>query len=289
MSKVISISKKPVVSVPTDYMTLLCYGDTRSGKTRFAATMPRPLFFSEHSEGGWKTIESMDRSLWYEPEVEPLVWTIEHAGDVPKLIADAKPLIQSGRVKTIVFDSITFYADLYLAFLTQNIPVEKQDPRQIYGKLGTHLRERRVEIHRMGVNVAWLALAAEPDDDHPNIRPMIPGKEGAKYGAGCSFILYFRKTIGSRDGGKPREHFDIYTRNEGKAIAGGRDGGLLPSPLPGHTYRTLIECLSRTSDEENVPAPAQNTGVVTAPSGTVPVSQARPQGAAPQRTFRPRQ
>lgn len=286
MSKVISLSKQPTLLVPTDYMTLLLFGDTRSGKTRWAGTMPRPLFFSEHSEGGWKTLESMDRSLWYEPDVEPLVWTIEHVGDLPQLITNAKALITSGRVKTIVFDSITFYADLYLAFLTQGIPVEKQDPRQIYGKLGTHLRERRVEVHRLGVNVAWLALAAEPDDDHPNIRPMIPGKEGAKFGAGCSFIMYFRKQIAARGGAPPREHFDIFTRNEGKALAGCRDGGILPSPLPTNTYRGFIECFNNTRREAGIQT-ASNTSVVTAPSGMVSSSPARPQGAAP-RVFKAR-
>lgn len=279
MSKDIIISTERTIEAPTGPITLLLYGDMRSGKTRFAATMPRPLFLAEHSEGGWTTIQTMDRSLWYEPNFPPIVKTIENVGDLVPLVQTARDLIKSGRVQTVVVDSITFYADLYLAFLTQGLLPEKQDPRQIYGKLGVHLREKRVEVHRLGVNVAWLALAADPDDDHPNIRPMIPGKEGAKFGAGCSFILYFRKIKASRDGGAAREYFDIFTRNEGKAIAGGRDGGTLPSPLPGNTYRDFMAAFDAT----RIVTPA---AALVSPTGA-PIASARPQGAGP-RSFAPR-
>lgn len=278
--KEIIISAERTIEAPTGAVTLLLYGDMRSGKTRFAATMPRPLFLSEYSEGGWTTIQTMDRSLWHEPDYPPLVWTIENVADLTLLIAKARDLIKSGRVQTVVVDSITFYADLYLAFLTQGLLPEKQDPRQIYGKLGVHLREKRVEVHRLGVNVAWLALAADADEDHPNIRPMIPGKEGAKFGAGCSFILYFRKIKAVRDGGAPKEHFDIYTRNEGKAVAGGRDGGTLPSPLPGNTYREFMAAFDAT----RIVTPSTT---LVSPTGA-PIASARPQGAGP-RMFKPRQ
>src|SRR3990167_3805363 len=92
-------------------LTVFSYGQSRTGKTRWAGTWPRPLFLSDVTEGGWETLRTMPDTALYEPGVRPDVWGIESFSDMPKCIADVIKMCekQPGRVRTLVIDSISFY------------------------------------------------------------------------------------------------------------------------------------------------------------------------------------
>ena len=57
----------------TKYRTFCCYGNTRCGKTQFAATFPNPVFISDMSERGWVTLEGCVRDAVQRLELEEAV------------------------------------------------------------------------------------------------------------------------------------------------------------------------------------------------------------------------
>jgi hypothetical protein len=219
---------------------------TVTHNTTWAATFPRPLFFSDISEHGYEALmEENWNSELFEPDVLPIVWGINKQSDMAECIEKAKPLIASGRVRTIVIDSISFYADLYLNMIL--MAQEKTDMRQGYGKLGIHLRNARITVHDLNVNVVWLALAKHPDHDEQGKlkfkgRPMIPGEQADKFMAGVDFTFHFRfeKPQPTQPG-----RFEMRTKEYASYIAGNRLGKraqLLPDPMIG-TYSSMMAAL----------------------------------------------
>ena len=231
---------------PPDVMpvnTFLIYGDSRSGKTTFAASFPRPLFLSDVTEGGWDSIANMADEQFFEPGRKPLVWGIEKMSDMAEARVKAQPLIQSGAVKTIVVDSISFYCDLYLNSLLGM--QTKKDTRAAYGDLGNHLRDLRVQMHSLGVNVVWLGLAKHPDADYPIGGPMIPGQQGDKFMAGCHYVFFARSYQERKGQDVLPAVYEMRTRRYLGYVAGNRLGGRandLPDPLVGD-YVTFLEHL----------------------------------------------
>ncbi|MGH7178685.1 MAG: AAA family ATPase [Tepidisphaeraceae bacterium] len=248
--------------------TFLTYGDSRTGKTTWAASFPRPLFLSDVTEGGWDSIANMDDDQLFEPGVKPLVWGIEEMADMTIARERALPLIAAGRIQTIVVDSLSFYSDLYLNFLVMQ--QSKKDMRAAYGDLGNHLRDLRVKMHSLNVNVVWLCLARHPDDDVPTGRPMIPGQQGDKFMAGVHYIFHSRVDQQKQGQVLLPPVFEMRTRKFFNYIAGNRLGGRavdLPDPLVGN-YETMIAALGYDADEirRNLPkiVPIARPGVPVA-------------------------
>lgn len=246
--------------------TVLAYGSTRSGKTHWAATAPRPLFISDATESGWTTIQNMDRALWWEPQIKPQVMAIENVSDMTNAFAKAQLLVASGKVRSIVIDSLTFWADLYLAYLYNLIT--SHDTRKIYGELGIHLRDLRVKWHGLPANVIWLCLPKEPDEENKVGGPLIPGQQAAKFTAGVDNILYMRQD-------SPGE-FLVHTKKHAKYIAGGREGNhIVADPLPKATFRNYLDAIG--DPEQNVNAPVvMSTPIVEVRKPSAPVTQRAP-------------
>lgn len=242
--------------------TFLVYGDSRTGKTTWAASFPRPVFLSDVSEGGWDSIANMDDDQLFEPGVKPLVWGIEEMADMATARDKVIPLIAQGRIRTVVVDSLSFYSDLFLNFLVGM--QAKKDMRAAYGDLGNHLRDLRVKTHGLNVNVVWLCLARHPDDDVPAGRPMIPGQQGDKFMAGVHYIFHSRVDQQKQGQVFLPPVFEMRTRKYGNYIAGNRLGGRavsLPDPLVGN-YETLITALGYNADEIRRGLPKLNGAAV---------------------------
>jgi len=247
--KVIDVSKPGRIQ----RITALSYGQSRAGKTRFAGSWPRPLFLSDATESGWTTLSNMDHNARFEEGRAPIVWAIEKAQDMMQGVHDAEPLVKRGDVHTVVIDSLTFYADLFFNTLDA-AGGNRADGRQLYQKLGQHLKNLREQIHLLGCNVVWLALEKPPGEDTPIGGPMLSGQNAAKFAAGCDYVFYHRSFQSQPN--QPLQ-FEIRTRKYQHYQAGGRDEGRLPDPLgymqaveggtdifvPDCTYRTLAEAL----------------------------------------------
>lgn len=229
--------------------TFMTYGDTRSGKTTFSGTFPRPLVLADITEKGYEALrdENWNNEVTprFEEGIAPIVWGIEKESDLAEAIPKIEPMVKAGLVKTIVVSSISFYSDL--VFNSILMRQEKTDTRKAYGDLGTHLRNVRIKIHGLGVNVVWEALTKHPETDDPIGRPMIPGQQADKFAAGVDFIFYTK--LDQPQPTKPAT-FDIYTRRHNNYIAGNRLGSrasLLPNPLRG-TYATMLSSLGYDVD-----------------------------------------
>jgi hypothetical protein len=206
----------------------------------------------------------MDRNVLFETGHSPIVWSIERAADMMQAVHDAEPLIKRGEVRTVVVDSLTFYADLFFNTLDA-AGGNRADGRQLYQKLGQHLKNLREQIHLLGSNVVWLALEKPPGEDTPIGGPMLSGQNAAKFAAGCDYVLYHRSF--QTPGANSALQFEIRTRKYQNYQAGGRDEGLLPDPLgyvqvnedgqelfmPDCTYRTMAECLGILSTPLEAP------------------------------------
>jgi hypothetical protein len=259
-------------------ITALSYGMSRSGKTRFASSWPRPVFFSDATESGWETIRNMDKNILFEKDRLPIVWAIEGTGDMMKAVRDATPLIHSGQIRTIVIDSLTFYSDLFFNAI-DGANGGRADGRQLYQKLGQHLKKLREDIHLLNCNVVWLALEKPPGEDNLVGGPMLSGQNAAKFAAGCDYLLYHR----SYQTGNGPLQWEVRTKKYGAYQAGGRDEGLLPDPL-GYvidgddnkeifvadcTYRTMAEALGIAhADSLTVPVIASAPATPVIPVGT---------------------
>jgi hypothetical protein len=232
------------------FKSILAYGRSRSGKTRFAASFPRVRFLSDASERGWSTVETMPEECYYEPDWIPEVWPIEDAAQMAEALARSKEDVLAGRILSLCIDSLTFYADSHYQWLyamaakhAGNKPI---DTRSLYGALAQHLQNIRTDIHRWPCNVIWTALEKAPDSDNPQGGPLLTGQSAQKFPAGCDHVFYFRSyTAMEQIDGKSemRRYFEARTAPFGAYLAGGRDSGLLPDPLYDPTYRQIAEAL----------------------------------------------
>jgi hypothetical protein len=232
---------EPTNKLPVN--SFLLYGDTRTGKTEFGATLPRPLIIADVTEGGYKTVQRMDRSKWFEEDTKPIIKGIENMNDLAKLSPEVDSMIARGEVLSIVFDAFSFYCDFFLA---QLIKLQaKPDNRAAYGSLGLHLREIRTGYHSKGVNTQWNCLAKHPDTDDPKGRPMIPGQQSDKFAAGCDFLMHSRVEQIKEGGKVVAEDYQLRTRQYGTYIVGnrlGKDANMLPDPFSG-SYSDFITYL----------------------------------------------
>lgn len=238
--------------------TFLNYGDTRSGKTVFAATFPRPLIIADVGEGGYTSIRTMDRATWFEPDVPPIIKGVENMNDLAAFYPELKALVASKRVLTVVHDAWSFYADFFLSKVVagQSSP----DMREAYGLLGQHLRKVRTDYHALGVNVVWNCLAKHPEKDVPKGRPLIPGQEADKFAAAVTFLFYSRVEQIKAGGKITHTEHQIRTRQYGAYIAGNREGiyaDNLPDPFTG-TYADFLVAIGYDPDQirANLPKPA---------------------------------
>jgi AAA domain-containing protein len=284
--KVIDVSKPGKIQ----RVTVLSYGMSRSGKTRFAGSWPRPLFLSDATESGWTTLANMDRNVLFEAGRDPIVWSIEKAADMMQAVHDAEALIRRGDIHTVVVDSLTFYADLFFNTLDAGMG-NRGDPRQLYQKLGQHLKNLREQIHLLGSNVVWLALEKPPGEDTPIGGPMLSGQNAAKFAAGCDYVFYHRSFQNQPNA--PLQ-WEIRTRKYNQYQAGGRDEGRLPDPLgyvqvpdeeggqeifvPDCTYRTMAEALGILTDTNAPVAVAPATDDAAAIAAASSNGKGRPQG-----------
>jgi len=263
--------ESPAGAIP--YFTFLNYGDTRSGKTWFAATFPRPFIFADVIESGYKSIKTMDRDQWFEPDVAPIIRGVENMGDVANEMPKVDALIAQGRVHTLVFDAFSFYTDFFLAQLLKL--QTKPDNRQAYGQLGVHLREIRTTLHSRGKNVVWSCLAKHPETEDPKGRPMIPGQQSDKFSAGVDFLFHSRVEQ-KREGGKiVSETRELRTRQYNSYIAGHREGiysNSLPDPFVGN-YADFIAALGFDVDAIRKTIKQPQKPVVQAPK---PAAVTRP-------------
>lgn len=227
-------------------LTVMSYGPSRAGKTRFAGTWPRPLFLSDKSEGGYETLRYMKAEALYEPDRRPEVWPIGKAQEMVEAVQEVEQTIPKDptRWRTLVIDSLTFYSDAYYAALEQaaysRSGGKAVDKRHLFQDLGSHLRWLMIRVHELPLNVVWLCLEKPPGEGEEATAGgiLLSGQTAQKAPARCDCLFYHRAYRAGAD----EFTYEIRTRRFGSFPAGGRDEGTLPDPIE-PSYRVLESAL----------------------------------------------
>lgn len=282
-----------VGQLPTN--TFVIYGDTRTGKTEFGATLPRPLILADVTEGGYSTISNMDRSKWFEEDMPPIIKGIENMNDIATITPWLRGEIARKRIMSVVFDAFSFYVDFYLAQMTKSWQAagKEIDNRRIYGNLGIHLREVRTNLHSLGCNIVWNCLAKHPDTDDPKGKPMISGQQADKFAAGVDFLFHSRidkvRPEGAEANAPLVDQYELRTRQFGKYIAGNRLGvkaSNLPDPFVG-TYADLLYWLGYDLEAVYAAMPKVLAAPPAAPAQPAAKGTPAPAAKAPPVVVRP--
>ncbi len=239
----IDIKKNREASLAEKRISVLCYGGSGTGKTRFAATFPRPLFLSPKIESGWTTIETMNEKDFYEPGVLPRVWEIENAVDMIEGVNAIKAGIvaKPGSIKTVVVDSLTFYSSVFHGVLEAGAAGNvKEQGFAVYRKLGVHLNAIMDQLHALPVSIVWLCLAKEPGEGNTTGQVMLTGQTAQMAPARCDYFMYLRSF--SDQPGSPKK-YALHPNGYGIWPGRCRDGGLLPEQIDDVSFRGIMNAL----------------------------------------------
>lgn len=228
----------------------IVYGVSRVGKTVFDATFPRPAIFASEREGGYKSIQTMDRALWFEPTVKPLIYAIASMQETMPYFKEVETEIKKGRVKTIVFE-LSFYTDDVIRALTT---AEEKNGWAKYKLLDDHIQWLDATSKRLGVRIAYNALAADPGDlatKSPGGLQLAGKAIARKLPAATDLTGY----LTTEDRGQGKVDRILHLTPYGAYPAGHRYGARLPSSVRNPTFRKmldLIEGRATTNDDGTV-------------------------------------
>lgn len=225
-----------VEKVRPEYAHWFLYGKMRSGKTRAAATFPRPLFIVPYQEGSHVSLSGMpniDYVLVAGSSGEPqrVAAAPGTAYSMTSIISDleqrfhkAERLWQKGTPEgdaegstifpweTIVIESITHYTDLVQEELTRGNTLDMD--RQKWGKLSAHLRSLHARLRSLPVHVVFIALSIEHFDQKGELRgggPAFPGQMKYKLPSACECVVYMAHREGSKgNSGRYTAHFQTH-------------------------------------------------------------------------------
>lgn len=243
-------------------LTCLIYGPSRSGKTQFLGTWPRPYIIADAHEGGYETLRHMPRDLLWEPEIKPHVVAVDNYSDAMQALKQFRDvwLKDPKKYLTLGVDSLTFLANALEDELLTTLAAKIEKNRfLLYTELKQRLRRLMLEVHKIPVNIVWTCLANVTEAGQGV--PMVPGQTHQTLPAMCNLLLFANVTQSAN----AAPTFQIRTRKYMNFQAGSRDGGLLPDPME-PSYQTIAECYG-------IPKP-QLTEV---PRAARPVAPPRPQ------------
>ena len=93
----------------TDRVSIAAYGETKSGKTTFAGTFPKPFFID--TDRGGRTLKKL-----HIPHISipPYDRTFDLINDILIKLRQKEPPFDKLEVETLVFDSVTALADFLI-------------------------------------------------------------------------------------------------------------------------------------------------------------------------------
>lgn len=192
------------------------YGPPRTGKTTYAGTWPSPIFLSAGNEGGDTTLRFLPgvtiAKICSKADMEEAVKTIQQQH------------VQRGW-QTVVVDSISFYADIFIAEVASKKGAMTQ---RDWGALDLHLQKWLLPtLHNLPLHVLWIALSQHKERGDSGVfetQPMLYGKTATKLPAATDMIMYSSQSPIPGQNGKMESKFQLHTRSHNNAIAGDRFG-----------------------------------------------------------------
>lgn len=231
-----------------EYAHWFLYGRMRSGKTRAAATFPRPFFIVPYHEGSQVSLMGRDNidyvlvhgSIGQEQAVSSapgVAYSMESILDelearyerASKLWrkGDEASLAKGDETfpwETVVIESITHYTDLVQEELTSGNRYNMD--QQKWGKLSAHLRNVHARLRSLPVHAVFIALSKEYFDEKGNLTgggPAFPGQMNYKLPSACDTVVFMEHREGPK-GQKGR--YTAHFRPHSKFDAGSRFASL---------------------------------------------------------------
>lgn len=213
-----AIGTKNTKNLTSPWTAWFLYGPTGSGKTTAAATFPRPLFLVPQTERSVTTLMGQDFDY-----IELLGWKqpfnqkTGQGGLQPvldALVLDYKKDPAKFPWDTLVIESMTHLCDM----LVHDI---ENDPRvkgmQVWGELGTILRNLHNTLRSLDVHVVYTALSTVEGGDEAGAAvggPMMSGKSAYKLPSSCDVIAYLEPGTGKQP--QYRAHFARFKNFEAR-------------------------------------------------------------------------
>ncbi len=251
----------------------IVYGVSRAGKSVFNATFPRPAIFCSEREGGYKSVQTMDRSLWYERNMKPIIFAVSSMKETMPYFKEVEADIRRGRIQTVVLE-LSFYSD----DVVKAAPTDEKNGWAKYKLLDDHISWLDAAIKRLGVRVAYNALAVDPGDlaTKAPAGVQLAGKSLARKLPASTDLTGYLRTEDKGSGNVDRVlHLGAY----GAYPAGHRYGSRLPTIVRNATYRKLEDLMAgraHVDDEGNVlsgeapPKPAAQQQAAESEAGDLP-------------------
>lgn len=217
-------------AISQPWLHFFFYGDTGSGKTTAASSMPSPLFLVPANEGSELTLAGRDvdfvkvgrdpagRTIDVRDHMHQILCDLEaratkyHAGDV-----DALPW------ETIVTESLTHYCDMLVAGISED--GRKQMDMQKWGLVSTHLQQIHARLRRLPCHVVFTALAQLKENDGKQVvgMPSVQGAMAVKMPSACDIIGYCEELPPSR--GSQSSTYRMHFSKSGPYMARARFSG----------------------------------------------------------------
>jgi hypothetical protein len=217
-------------SAASKWKRVVVGGRTKSGKTHFASTWPKPWFLSDATEGGAATLRYMDKEMWWDKTVPPKVSEIENMMEFPQFVTK---LVNQKVIheQTLVIDSLSIYAARVLRELRAANP--GQDNRQRYGELADVMSLQLGRVHSLPMHIVWLCHIND------EMQLTVPGKASEALWA---YMDYLWMTRVETQPGRPTD-FQLHIRPFLRATwLGGRSAIAAPSPII-PSFKVLVELL----------------------------------------------
>jgi hypothetical protein len=210
---IISVSKVPDVGIKAIF-----YGETGTGRTTCATTFPKPLLIirSEEVESGIKSVKNV-----VGVEATPVLTSDEQLLDVVEYQQ------KTGKYKTLVLDSVTFYQDLILKRVLKldDVPVGftfAMASQSQWGLVGMELKERLRELLRLAQDGTHVVLTAAQrlinDKEDSIVQPsMVAALTPSAVGwlnVVCNCVAAFRKMKTYEETTKKVAGKDLVTKQE---------------------------------------------------------------------------
>lgn len=232
-------------------LKLLVYGDSGAGKTTFAATFPKPYFF-DFDQGIMSAVGTPD--LLYEDYDRDPAKALATYNKFIKDAREAQALIKSGEVQTVVIDSLTTMADVFMAYILNDARRANTTPQiQDYQRQQSLIVQTLNQFFGMGAHVLALGhYTFEKDEVTGTTKavPLIPGQLKGKLG------MYFDEAyFATVKGGNLQKQgeYVLQTRKSGLYDAKSRLTGMLqklghegvPPVLENPSYEDLQELMEQ--------------------------------------------
>ena len=256
-----------------DWIRMLLYGASGSGKTTFAATFPGPIRWYLCSGGNRPgELRSVDTPE-YRKKISPLT-----VRDFDQFGEDAEKVSASGDYATVVLDHASGFSDMVLSsILGKPIPAQKGwglATQQQYGQLSLKCKEAFKALLNMPCHVVIIAqertfggkdAGIDPDLIKPTVGAALTPSLTGWLNPACDYVLQtFKrprmKTVTTRIGKE-----DHVTRQRDKGVeycvrCEPHDtfmtkfrvprGYYLPDAIPDPTYDKIVSVLKGTYSEE---------------------------------------